>query len=237
MDLAGVTPALDKVKGNMNFQSGQGTIKDLHKLTNSNALMKGLFLSLDVVSRVINALNVLDILNSIGSAIFTSNTENAGAIDGQPDQKQKLDGKMDFDSFLTSLNLADGKATFEKCSFISSLLSFKVTGEINFKEDKLDMTVHTAPGRHDDDGIMPLTMKITGTTEEPNGSLSLLGSVYSTVSQSLLNNAVSDSLKKGFMSLLGLKKHDENGNEIEDVNISTNTFTNSNPPNEPQPNN
>lgn len=235
MDLASVTPVLDKVKGSMNFQSGQGTIKDLHKLTNSNALMKGLFLSLDVVSRVINALNVLDILNSIGSAVFTSNTENSDiTTDGQPEQKHKLDGKMDFDSFITFLNLSDGKATFEQCSFVSSLLSFKVAGNMNFKEDKLDMTVHTAPGRHKDDGIMPLTMKIKGTPEEPIGSLSLLGSVSSVVSQSLLNNAVSDGLKKSFISLLGLKKHDEKGNEIQDVNISSNTFTNYIPQNEPQ---
>jgi len=231
MNLSDVTPVLDKVKGTMNFQSGQGTIKDLYKLTNSNALMKGLFLSLDVVSRVINALNVLDILNSIGSAVFTSDAKNADSVatDAQPEQKQKLDGKMDFDSFITFLKLDNGKATFEKCSFVSGLLSFKVAGEMNFKENKLDMTVNTAPGRHEDDGIMPLTMKITGTTEEPSGSLSLLGSVSSIVSQSLLNNAVSDGLKKGFMSLLGLKKHDEKGNEIQEVNISTNTFTNQEP--------
>jgi len=231
MNLSDVTPVLDKVKGTMNFQSGQGTIKDLYKLTNSNALMKGLFLSLDVVSRVINALNVLDILNSIGSAVFTSDAKNAdsAATDAQPEQKQKLDGKMDFDSFITFLKLDDGKATFEKCSFVSGLLSFKVAGEMNFKENKLDMTVNTAPGRHEDDGIMPLTMKITGTTEEPSGSLSLLGSVSSIVSQSLLNNAVSDGLKKGFMSLLGLKKHDEKGNEIQEVNISTDTFANQEP--------
>lgn len=234
-NLSNVTPALDNVKGTLNFQSGQGTIKDLHKLTNSNALMRGLFLSLDIVSRVINALNVLDILNSIGSAVFSSNTENSNiTTDGQPEQKHKLDGKMDFDSFITFLNIAQGKATFEKCSFVSSLLSFKVTGDMDFKENKLDMTVNTAPGRHQDDGIMPLTMKIQGTTEEPSGSLSLLGSVSSAVSQSLLNNAVSDGLKKGFMSLLGLKKHDEKGNEIEQVNISTNTFTNYIPQNEPQ---
>ncbi|GAB1402596.1 hypothetical protein MASR1M68_15070 [Elusimicrobiota bacterium] len=234
-NLSNVTPALDNIKGALNFQSGQGTIKDLHKLTNSNALMRGLFLSLDIVSRVINALNVLDILNSIGSAVFTSNAKNGDmASDGQPEQKQKLDGKMDFDSFITFLNINEGKATFEKCSFVSSLLSFKVTGNMDFKENKLDMTVNTAPGRHEDDGIMPLTMKIKGTTEEPSGSLSLLGSVSSAVSQSLLNNAVSDGLKKGFMSLLGLKKHDEKGNEIQDVNISTNTFTNSVPQNEPQ---
>ncbi|MDD3730485.1 MAG: AsmA family protein [Endomicrobiaceae bacterium] len=231
MNLSDVTPVLDKVKGTMNFQSGQGTIKDLYKLTNSNALMKGLFLSLDVVSRVINALNVLDILNSIGSAVFTSDAKNtdSAATDAQPEQKQKLDGKMDFDSFITFLKLDNGKAAFEKCSFVSGLLSFKVDGEMNFKEDKLDMTVNAAPGRHEDDGIMPLTMKITGTTEEPSGSLSLLGSVSSIVSQSLLNNAVSDGLKKGFMSLLGLKKHDEKGNEIQEVNISTNTFTNQEP--------
>lgn len=222
MDLDNVTASLDKVKGILKLQSGNGTIKDLHKLANSNALMKGLFLSLDVVSRVINALNVLDILNSIGNAFASAQTSTTTAVtEPAPEQKHNLDGKLDFDSFETALNLADGKAVIEQCNFISGLLSFKVNGDINFKDDQLDMKVNAAPGRHEIDGIMPLTMTIAGTIEEPKGSLSLLGTVSSIVTDSLLKNVVSDSLKKGFAGLLGLKKHDETGNEIQEVNIST----------------
>ena len=85
---------------------------------------------------------------------------------------------------------------------------------MNFKKDSLNMTVNAAPGRHEDDGIMPLTMKIGGTMEEPSGSLSLLGSITNLVGDALLKNVVSSKLKTGFTKLLGLKKHDENGNDI-----------------------
>ena len=139
------------------------------------------------------------------------------------EQNKKIDGKIDFLSFITSINFENGKGTFDKCSFVSNLLSFKVTGEMNFKDDLLKMTVNAAPGRHEDDGIMPLTMKIGGTMEEPSGSLSLLGSVTTLVGDALMKNVVSSSLKSGFTKLLGLKKHDENGNEIVESTGTINT--------------
>jgi hypothetical protein len=95
---------------------------------------------------------------------------------------------------------------------------------MNFKENAIDMTVFTAPGEHEVDGIMPLTMKIGGTMDEPKGSLSLLGSVSALVGDMLTKNVVADKLKKGFSALFGLKKNDEQGNEIkEEVNTSSST--------------
>ena len=222
MDLSNVTSDLNNIKGYLKLDSSDGLIKDIYKLTEANALTKGLFLSLKIISDVINALNVLDLLKSIGS-VFTSKDdttkENEAIV-----EHQKIDGQIDFSSFVTKLNFLNGNADFDKCSFVSKLLSFRVKGNMNFKENAIDMTVFTAPGEHEVDGIMPLTMKIGGTMDEPKGSLSLLGSVSSLVGDMLTKNVVADKLKKGFSALFGLKKNDEQGEEInKDINISTST--------------
>ncbi len=240
MDMQKVTTDLNAVVGTLDLSTDNGIIKDIYKLTESNVVIKGLFLSLKIVSDVINALNVLDILNTLGSAIFSSKDKNENETEMTEEhaqaQQTKIDGKIDFVSFVTSLKFENGKGTFNKCSFVSNLLSFKVGGEMDFKEDKLKMTVNAAPGKHEDDGIMPLTMKIGGTMEEPSGSLSLLGSVTNLVGDALTKNIVSSTLKSGFMKLLGLKKHDEKGNEIKeestenlpDTEVKTSTEVNKN---------
>ena len=249
MDMKKVTSEMNNVVGTLSLTTDNGTIKDIYKLTEANTVVKVMFMSLKIVSDVINALNVLEILGNIGSALLSSDKEEENITEmteeHAEEQSKKLDGKIDFLSFITSINFEDGKGVLDKCSFVSNLLSFKVTGEMNFKDDLLKMTVNAAPGRHEDDGIMPLTMKIGGTMEEPSGSLSLLGSVTTLVGDVLMKNAVSDTLKSGFTKLLGLKKHDENGNEIPepetptdtenstgaeniiDTNIDTNTITTS----------
>ncbi len=218
MDMKKVTPDLNAVIGTLDLSTDNGVIKDIYKLTESNVVIKGLFLSLKIVSDVINALNVLDILNTIGSTIVSSKEEEQNSTqmtaEHAHEQNKKIDGKIDFISFITSINFEHGKGIFNNCSFVSNLLSFKVSGEMNFKEDLLKMTVNAAPGRHEDDGIMPLTMKIGGTMEEPSGSLSLLGSVTTLVGDALMKNVVSSKLKSGFTKLLGLQKDDKKGNDI-----------------------
>ena len=229
MDMKKVTPDLNAVIGTLDLSTDNGVIKDIYKLTESNVVIKGLFLSLKIVSDVINALNVLDILSSIGSALVSSDNQDGNATEmteeHAQEQNRKMDGKIDFISFITSINFEHGKGTFNKCSFVSNLLSFKVGGEMNFKDNLLNMTVNAAPGRHEDDGIMPLTMKIGGTMDEPSGSLSLLGSVTTLVGDALMKNVVSSKLKSGFTKLLGLKKHDEKGNDITESTGTLNTET------------
>ncbi|WP_372521175.1 AsmA family protein [Candidatus Ruminimicrobiellum ovillum] len=227
MNMKKVTSDMNNVVGTLSLTTDNGTIKDIYKLTEANTVVKVMFMSLKIVSDVINALNVLEILGNIGSALLSSDKEEENITEmteeHAQEQSKKIDGKIDFLSFITSINFEEGKGLFDKCSFVSNLLSFKVTGEINFKDDLLKMTVNAAPGRHEDDGIMPLTMKIGGTMEEPSGSLSLLGSVTTLVGDALMKNAVSDTLKSGFTKLLGLKKHDENGNEIIESTDTINT--------------
>ena len=218
MNMKNVTPALDSLEGNISLLTADGTIKDIYKLTESNALMKGMFLSLRIVSNVVNALNVLDILHSIGSAVVSSKekkSESEMTDEDSANRKEKLDGQIDFLSFITAMTFKEGKGVFKNCSFVSNLMSFKVAGNIDFKENLVDMAVNAAPGRHEEkEGIMPLKMNITGTTDEPSGSLSVLGSISTLVGDALTKNIVSGNLKAGFTKLLGLKKYDENGNDI-----------------------
>lgn len=224
MDIANITPGFHNIKGYLKLDSSNGLIKNIYKLTEANAITKGLFLSLKIISDVINALNVLDLLSSLGSVLNSKDDatkENEAIV-----EHQKIDGQIEFSSFLTKLDFSNGNAKFDKCSFVSNLLSFRVTGDMNFQEQAIDMTVYAAPGSHEVDGIMPLTMKIGGTMDEPKGSLSLLGSISSLVGDMLTKNVVSDKLKKGFSALFGLKKNDENGNEIkEEVNTSSATIS------------
>ena len=227
MDIENITPGFKNIKGFLKLDSNNGIIKDIYKLTEANAITKGLFLSLKVISNVINTLDVLDLLNSLASILNSKDDitkENEAIV-----HHQKIDGKIEFSSFLTKLDFLNGNAKFDKCSFVSNLLSFRVKGNMNFKENFLNMTVFTAPGAHKVDGIMPLTMKIRGTMDNPKGSLSLLGSVSSLVGDMLMKNIVSDNLKKGVFALFGLKKNDKTGNEIkESVTGSTTTAIPSN---------
>ena len=75
------------------------------------------------------------------------------------------------------------------------------------------MTVQAAPGKHEADGIMPLKLTIGGTVDDPKGSMSMLGSVSSLVTQGIGNNFASRSVKKGIGGLFGIFKKKEKQTE------------------------
>ena len=93
-----------------------------------------------------------------------------------------------------------------KGSFVSDFMSLKISGTTNFRNGVLDMQVNAAPGKHYDTGIMPITLKIGGTVDEPKGSLSMLGSAAALVTQAVGNNFASNAVKKGVGGIFGLFK-------------------------------
>gem|GEM_PF-1403026 len=207
INLSNITPKLDKTNGNIAFFTEQGTIKNIYELSDSNALMKVMFTSLVVVSKVINTLNVLDVLKSIGNVVAASEGKETDSQE-QAEQEQ-INGKLDYEKFETVINFVKGVANFQNCSFLSDVFSFKVGGNINFINENLKMKVNAAPGRqYSEDGVMPLTIKIAGTISEPKGNLSLLGSVTSLLTQSLFNNLASNFLKKSISGLMDLGSQD-----------------------------
>ena len=225
-DLHGITPDLKQAQGNLHLVTGQGTIQDLYKLTDANPLTKVLFLSLNVTGRVFNTLNVFGVLKSIGGGISSALTGNKDAPqqvhtqtvlgpDGEPMEivVEPTDntgaGTMDYDKFDTEVNFAQGVATVKKGMFVSTTMSLRLDGTTDFNTGALDLTVHAAPGRHEADGMMPLTLKIGGTIDNPQGNMQLLGSVSSLVTQSVTNNAVSRTVGKGIKGIIGLFKNDE----------------------------
>ena len=192
--LTGITAELDKADGTVDMQIGEGEIQDIYKLTQANSVTKAMFLSLSVVSRVINSLNVVDLLSKL--------------MPGDKEQmpEKKTDGKLAFESFSGALKFNKGVMEMTKGSFVSDFMSLKISGTTNFRNGVLDMQVNAAPGKHYDTGIMPITLKIGGTVDEPKGSLSMLGSAAALVTQAVGNNFASNAVKKGVGGFFGLFK-------------------------------
>ena len=192
--LTGITAELDKADGTAEMQIGEGEIQDIYKLTQANSVTKAMFLSLSVVSRVINSLNVVDLLSKLMPS------------DKAQLPEKKTDGKLAFESFSGALKFNKGVMEMTKGSFVSDLMSLKISGTTNFRSGILDMQVNAAPGKHYDTGIMPITLKIGGTVDEPKGSLSMLGSAAALVTQAVGNNFASNAVKKGVGGFFGLFK-------------------------------
>lgn len=226
-DLQALTPDLKQAHGTIRLSTQDGQIQDLYKLTNANPLTKVLFMSLNVTGKVFNSLNVLGVLKSIGGGI--SNVVSGGkeketaavktqtilGPDGEPLEVEVEavaevgGGEMAYDKFSTQVDFTSGKATVKEGTFVSPMMSFRLDGTTDFNSGVVDLTVHAAPGRHEVDGMMPLTLKIGGMVDDPQGSMQLLGSVTSLVTQTVTNNVVSRNLTKGVKGLFGLFKKKE----------------------------
>ena len=204
-----ITSQMDKTHGTFDLSIEKGQIKDIYTISNANAVTKVMFMSLGIVSKVINTLNVLDLLNGMGK-VLSGNKEEEEEVPVH----QEINGKMDFDSFKTNVDFNQGLATMKKCSFVSSLFSFRVNGNINFDNRKIKLNVDSAPGRHTENGIMPLNIDVKGTIEDPKGSLSVLSSVADLVGNTITNNPVSNMLKSTWGSLFSSSKEEETEGNI-----------------------
>ncbi|MBR4681829.1 MAG: AsmA family protein [Elusimicrobiaceae bacterium] len=216
-DLTGVTPQLNQTHGKFDFSIGNGTITDLYQLTNSNPLAKVLFLSLSVVGKVFNSLDVLSVLGGLagGGKDSATGEEIVQMIPGEdgelvaikvPAKSRKVEGSLAYDKFITRIDFDEGFATVEEGHFVSNMMSFKLSGTTDFNTEKIDMTVKAAPGKHETDGIMPLTLKIGGTVSNPKGSMSVMRSVTSLVTQGVANNFASRAVKNTVGGVFGIFK-------------------------------
>ena len=218
VDMSDITPWLDEAHGTLKLVVNDGQITDLYQLTNSNAVMKVLFMSLNVVGKVFNSLDVLSVLGGLAGS--SKGNEQDEVIKMIPDENgemvavkvpahaRKVDGKLAYDKFSTDVQFEHGVATVKEGHFVSDMMSFNLSGVTDFKTEKINMTVHAAPGKHETTGIMPLTLKIGGTVSNPSGSMSVVGSVTSLVKQGVTNNFASRAVKKGVGGFFGLFKKD-----------------------------
>ena len=230
-DIAGLTPKLDKTQGAVKLTMGNGTILDLYRLTNANPLTKVLFMSVNVVGKVFNSLNVLSVLNGLGKGMLSVVTKGKKKEEstermvvqpmldenGQPVEllvpytDTKHERQQHFDKFETEVKFAEGVASVRKGTFVSEMMSMRLDGTTDFNTGVVDMQVHAAPGRHEVTGVMPLTINISGTVQDPKGSMSVLSSVTSLVTQGITRNVVSRNVHKGLKGFINLfRKKDKN---------------------------
>lgn len=241
-DLGKLTPALDQVQGTMSLSIAKGEIKDLAQLTRANIVTNVLFGSLDVVGRVINSLNVLSVLH-----VFNRKEKGADRSDdmvvqtivdenGQeqhilvPYEAGAYNDIWKFKSFGTEMYFSDGVGDIKKGLFRSDRMSFNLTGQMNFETRALNMNVQAAPGLHQEDGVMPLSVHIGGTMDDPQGSMKMMSSAMSMVTQGVTNNFASRTVKKGVGGLFGLFKKKPNKSQETDLAEETDESAETNPP-------
>lgn len=225
-DMQQVTAALDQAQGTLSLSTDKGEIKDLARLTSANILTGVLFGSLDVVGRVINSLNVLSVLNSLGGKNTAGEDRSDDKVvqtiideNGQeqhilvPYENSSYTDIWKFQSFSTDMQFKNGIGNITKGLFQSDRMSFNLTGDMNFHTSQLDMTLQAAPGLHDTDGVMPLTVTIGGTMENPQGSMKMMSSVASMLTQSVTNNFASRTVKKSVGGVFNLFKKKDNSPE------------------------
>lgn len=216
-DVRNFTPSLAGISGHLALDTDSGVIKDLYRLTNANALTKVLFVSLGVVSKLINSLDVLSLLNTLAAAILPTDKQEQ-ALDASPD---KISGALNYESFAMDLDFNDGISDIKRGDFVSSLISLNMAGQINFNSRGIDMTVNAAPGRISENGIMPLKIKIGGTIDDPSGKMSMLSSATSLVRQTIFKNPGSRIVKKslnGILGIFGLSSKGDKGKPAAEAN-------------------
>ena len=227
-DLEGITPLLNQAHGVLSLKMGEGKILDLYKLTSANALTKVLFLSLNVTGKVFNSLNVFSVLNGLKKGVISAVTKKEKKEtqermvvqpmldeDGNPIEvmvpysAQKNSGQMAYDKLETDIYFDRGVASIKRGTFVSNMMSGRLDGTTDFNSGAIKMKVHAAPGKHEVDGMLPLTVNITGTVNDPKGSMSMVGSVTSLVKQTVSHNVVSRQVKKGVKGFFGIFKKKE----------------------------
>ena len=118
---------------------------------------------------------------------------------------------------------SDGVGDIKKGLFRSDRMSFNLTGQMNFVTRALNMNVQAAPGLHQEDGVMPLSVHIGGTMDDPQGSMKMMSSAMSMVTQGVTNNFASRTVKKGVGGLFGLfKKKPNESQETESTSDTDN---------------
>jgi len=140
-DLTGITAKLDKISGTANFNVAGGTIENLDKLVQSNNAAKIAFSALSAVKQASSLLGITGL-------------------------EQQQWNSLRYKSFSGDLSFFIGRMTIKNMSFISQLVSVKLTGTTDFKTERLNMRADVHPGANN-----PLVINIGGTISNPQSNI------------------------------------------------------------------
>ncbi len=157
-NLTQLSDSMKQANGTLSFSLQPGSITDLEVFVKENKFVKILFLPLNVIRKVSQALK----LN-----IFPS---------------EEKDKSIPFTMGEGSYTFTNGVMNIDNTVFKSSLVDIQATGTINFPEDTLRMLAHASLLTD----TVPMVIKITGTPQNPKGKLDITRTVGS-VLENMLN--------------------------------------------------
>lgn len=152
-DLKRASATMKNATGSVNFNLKEGAVTDLDLFARENRVLKILMLPLTLIKNV---------TAKLGVDIF-------------PPQNPEDKGKIKFSSGSGAYVFQDGLMTVQETHFNSAVSDMKASGNINFKNEALDMRVSATVLTSQ----TPIIIKIGGTLNNPSGKLDVAGTAVS----------------------------------------------------------
>lgn len=110
------------------------------------------------------------------------------------------------DRFLADMTVNSGMAKINDFFLTADMLSFKASGKIYLPERQFNLKVRAAADKAPPDGVLPISVSITGPLEDIDASVGKIRTIGSAVTQPFLNRGPVSFIKK----TLGLTKKKNN---------------------------
>ncbi len=179
-NLTNVTDTLSHTNGTLRFNLQPGKITDLDTFIKDSKVAKIILLPVAIVKKVSGFL---------GLKLFAENKENTGT-------------SIAFTMAQGQYTFTDGVMNLDKTLFNSSVTNISASGTANFQTQALDMkataTLFTQAA--------PISIKITGTLDEPKGRLDVIKTVTSVVGSILNGKTEKSAVKTGAKTTQGTAK-------------------------------
>lgn len=184
-DAAGLDRTLKNVRGNAVLSASMGGIKvekdKIYSIKASHALILRAITSFDRILGVWQIIyKVRDMVSSKAKAI----------------KKAQAAYPIPMERFLADIDIKNGTGRINDFYLTSDMFSFKAAGNIKLPEKQLDLSIWAAADKAPPDGVLPISLKITGPLEDIDATVGKTSTITSMVVQPFTNRGPISFLKK-----------------------------------------
>lgn len=184
-DVRGLNRSLKNANGNAMLSASMGGIKvekdKIYAMKTSHAIVLGAITSFDRILGVWQIIyKVRDMVSSKAKAI----------------KKAQAAYPIPMERFLADIDIKNGTGRINDFYLTSDMFSFKAAGNIRLPEKQLDLSIRAAADKAPPDGVLPISLKITGPLEDIDATVGKTSTITSMVVQPFTNRGPISFLKK-----------------------------------------
>ena len=184
-DVRELDRSLKNVNGNAMLSASMGGIKvekdKIYAMKTSHAIVLRAITSFDRILGVWQIIyKVRDMVSSKAKAI----------------KKAQAAYPIPMERFLADIDIKNGTGRINDFYLTSDMFSFKAAGNIKLPEKQLDLSIRAAADKAPPDGVLPISLKITGPLEDIDATVGKTSTITSMVVQPFTNRGPISFLKK-----------------------------------------